>query len=99
AAHVDHHGGELARLLPALDRRLDDLPAPRETDPETERYLLFGAVVGLLTEMSAERPVVLLIDDLHWADKPTLELLRYVVSETAWLPLVVLGTYRDTDLS
>jgi hypothetical protein len=45
-AYVDHHGGELARLVPGLERRVADVPSPRQTDPETERYLLFSAVVG-----------------------------------------------------
>ena len=47
-AHVERHGGELTRLLPELGRRIPDAPAPKETDPETERYLLFGAALGLL---------------------------------------------------
>ena len=54
-AHVEHHGGELTRLIPALGERLADVPSPRETDPDTERHLLFGAVVGLLRGASSER--------------------------------------------
>ncbi len=99
SAHVERHGGELGRLIPSLSRRVDDLPEPKQADPETERYLLFGAVVGLLGEASAERPVTLLLDDLHWADKPTLGLLKHVVAASATLPLLVLGTYRDSELT
>ena len=47
-AHVERHGGDLARLVPALGDRVPDLPSPRESDPETERYLLYAAVAGLL---------------------------------------------------
>ena len=43
-SHVERHGGEVARLAPALGDRLLDVPAPTETDPDTERYLLWGAV-------------------------------------------------------
>ena len=82
-AHVERHGGELARLVPALRERLPDVPAPRETDPDTERYLLWGAVAGLLAEASREQPIVLVLDDLHWADKPTLLLLEHVVAHGA----------------
>ena len=98
-AHVERHGGDLGRLLPALHRRLPRLPPPTETDPETERYLLFSAVVGLLAEASAKRPIVLLLDDLHWADKPTLALLQHVVGESAACHLLLIGTYRDSDLT
>ena len=47
-AHVERLGGDLARLVPALGDRVPDLPSPRESDPETERYLLYAAVAGLL---------------------------------------------------
>ncbi len=99
SAYVGRHGGELTRLIPTLVRRVPNTPAPRQTDPESERYLLFSAVVGLLEEASAVAPVILLIDDLHWADRTTLALLKHVVAETADLRLLVLGTYRDSDLS
>ena len=84
--HVASHGGELARMVPALGQRLGELPPPQTTDPDTERYLLYAAVVGLLEEASRQRPVVLLLDDLHWADKPSLQLLRHVVANTSASP-------------
>ena len=98
-SHVERHGGELTRLLPGLRRRVPDAPAPKDTDPETERYLLFGAALGLLIEASSTEPVMLLIDDLHWADKPTLALLKHVVGGSANERLLTLGTYRDSELS
>jgi class 3 adenylate cyclase/tetratricopeptide (TPR) repeat protein len=98
-AHVEKHGGELTRLVPTLRTRVSEVPAPRETDPETERYLLFSAIAGLLDQASASFPTVLLIDDLHWADKPTLALLKHVVGASEAQPLLILGTYRDSELS
>ncbi len=56
-------------------------------------------MVGLLEEASRKGPVVLLLDDLHWADKPSLHLLRHVVANTSATPLLILGTYRDGELS
>ena len=97
--HVASHGGELARMVPAIGQRLGELPPLQTTDPDTERYLLYAAVVGLLEEASRQRPVVLLLDDLHWADKPSLQLLRHVIANTSATPLLVLGTYRDGELS
>jgi class 3 adenylate cyclase/tetratricopeptide (TPR) repeat protein len=97
-SHVERHGGELARMVPQLTSRLSEAPPPRETDPDTERYLLWGAVVGLLREASSEDPLVLVLDDLHWADKPTLLLLKRVVSEGQGLRALIIATYRESDL-
>ena len=98
-SHVSDHGGELSRMVPALEKRLGDLPPLQSTDPDTERYLLYAAVVGLLESAGAATPVVLVLDDLHWADKPSLQLLRHVVANTASARLLLLGTYRDAELS
>jgi class 3 adenylate cyclase len=98
-AHVERHGGELARLIPELTERLAEVPPPRATDPDTERYLLWGAVVGLLREASRDEPLVLVLDDLHWADKPTLQLLKHTVSQGQGLRGLVVGTYRESDLA
>ena len=98
-AHVEQHGGELTRLIPALAERLADVPSPRETDPDTERHLLFGAVVGLLCGATSNAPLVLVLDDLHWADKATLLLLKHVVSRAYGMQALIIGTYRESDLA
>jgi class 3 adenylate cyclase/energy-coupling factor transporter ATP-binding protein EcfA2 len=89
---------ELARLVPELNDRCPNLPPPRATDPDGDRYLLFGAVASLLAEASRIEPLVLILEDLHWADRPTLHLLRHVVSVPLGRVLVI-GTYRDVELS
>ena len=71
-------GAELARLIPELRRRLPELRRPEPGDPETDRYRLFEAVAGLLGEISAASPLLVVLDDLHWADRPTLLLLRHL---------------------
>ena len=98
-AHVERYGGELARLVGTLGERVPDLPAPRQSDPETERYLLYAAVAGLLEGAGEQEPLLLILDDLHWADSPTLSLLRHVVASDSSIPVMVVGTYRDSDLS
>ncbi len=97
--HVAAHGGELARLVPALEQRLGGLPDPQSTDADTERYLLFAATVGLLEQASAQTPVAVVLDDLHWADKPSLQLLRHIVANTSAARILIIGTYRDAELS
>ena len=97
--HVARDGGELARLLPALGRRIVDLPPPRSSDPDTERYLLYAAVSGLLELASAQTPLLLILDDLQWADGPTLSLLRHVAASDAPMSVMIAATYRDSDLA
>jgi class 3 adenylate cyclase len=63
-AHTLTHGSELSRLVSALASRIPDLPPSKATDSDTERYLLFAAVVGLLATVSAQQPVVLVLEDL-----------------------------------
>ena len=74
-------------------------PSRPSTDADAERYLLFGAVAGLLADMASTAPVVLVLDDLHWADKPTVLLLRHLVATLDRAPVLVVGTYRDSDLT
>ena len=98
SAHVAEYGSELARLVPALGRRVPGLPPSRATDSETERYLLFAAVVGLLAQASDNQPVMLVLDDLQWADTGSLQLFRYLTTSEQQMQLLVLGTYRDSEL-
>jgi len=95
---LGRYGGELVRLVPELAERVPGLAPPLRSDPETERYRLFDAVAAWLAATSGEQPVVLVLDDLQWAAKPTLLLLRHVVRSAEPKRLLVLGTYRDTDL-
>lgn len=98
-AHVEQFGGCLARLIPALGDRVPELPGTRESDPETERYLLYGAVAGLLACASEREPLLLILDDLHWADGPTLSLLRHVATESPAMRTMIVGAYRDSDVA
>ncbi len=95
---LGRYAGELARLLPELTEFVGDLPEPLRSDPETERYRLFDALAAWLADVSAEAPVLLVLDDLHWAAKPTLLLLRHVLRSQEALRLLVLITYRDSDI-
>jgi class 3 adenylate cyclase len=98
ADRLGRYGGELVRLVPELAERVPELPAPLRTDPDTERYRLFDAVAAWLAAASTDEPVLLVLDDLQWAAKPTLLLLRHVVRAGGGRVLV-LGTYRDSELT
>jgi DNA-binding CsgD family transcriptional regulator len=89
-------GGELTRLLPDLPAQAGELPRPVEADPDTVRHRLHTAVAELLAKVSRGRPVLLVVEDWHWADAPTLLLLRHL-ARSAWSArLLLLATFRDT---
>ena len=88
----------LLPLVPGLTDLLPDLAAPTRADPDTERYALFDAVVALLGLAATSAPVVLILDDLHWAAKPTLLLLRHLLRFSDQARVQIVGTYRSTDL-
>ncbi|HJR24240.1 MAG TPA: AAA family ATPase, partial [Acidimicrobiales bacterium] len=90
---------ELARVVPELAELLPDRAPAVRADPDTERLALFDAVTSLVAAASAELPVLLVLDDLHWAGKTTLSLLRHVLRGAKGTRLLVVGTYRDTELA
>jgi class 3 adenylate cyclase/tetratricopeptide (TPR) repeat protein len=99
--HERLHGLEqdLTRLFPALLGRTGDGSWSAVSDPEAQRYRLFEAITLLLTGIAAAAPALLVIDDLHWSDQPTLLLLRHVVRSAADAPLLVVVCYRDVELA
>jgi class 3 adenylate cyclase/DNA-binding CsgD family transcriptional regulator len=89
-------GAELSRVLPRLAGGRDDSPA---SSADGERYRVFEAVDELLTRAWNLGPVLLVLDDLHWADRPTLLLLKHLARHPGRSGLLVVGTYRDEDFS
>ncbi len=89
--------GDLVRIVPELDRLVDGLPSALDDEPDVERYRLFQAVGSWLSGGGTDSPRLLVLDDLHWADKPTLLLLRHLISNPP-VGLMILCTYRDTDV-
>lgn len=90
---------EIARLLPHLRLSLPDLPAPMDLPAEQARRLLFTGLIESLARLAAARPVVLTLDDLQWADEPTLALLERLAPELPRMPVLVIATYRSAELS
>jgi predicted ATPase/class 3 adenylate cyclase len=90
--------GELVRLVPDIGPLPIELAPPIHADPETEQYRLFDAVSQWLHAAAQEAPVVFVLDDLHWATRPTLHLLRHVFRSTEPTRLLLLCSYRDTEV-
>ncbi|HUQ38800.1 MAG TPA: AAA family ATPase [Acidimicrobiales bacterium] len=72
-------------------------PVPGAED--AERYRFYSALTRALQRIAEQGPVLLLLDDLHWADEPTLLLLRHLLRRPELDRVLIVGTYRDTDLS
>jgi DNA-binding SARP family transcriptional activator len=90
---------ELARLLPEMHEHLPDLAGvPVVSDAETQRRQLFGAVVTVVRRLASHAPVLMVVDDLHWADRSSLLLARHLAREPDLGPVLMVGTFRDSEL-
>jgi predicted ATPase/DNA-binding winged helix-turn-helix (wHTH) protein len=96
-ALMGDEGPELARMLPSLRRLIPDLAQPRELPPKQARRLLFDSVRNFIARRSREHPVLLIVEDLHWADDSTLDLFSHLSARHAELSLLLIGTHRPSD--
>ncbi len=97
AVQVSPRREQLAAIVPGLeDARTPSRPTG--LDAEQERFRLYEAVSSLLAAAAHLRPLVLFLDDLHWADQPSLLLLRHLARSAKDAPLMVLGTYRPVEV-
>ena len=105
------HGleADLARVFPELLGRMPELSTPMRSEGDlgfadhrelwqTERYRLFEAFTALITGIAATQPVLLVLDDVHWADQPTLQLCRHLFRSAPHSALLAVACYRDREL-
>jgi class 3 adenylate cyclase/tetratricopeptide (TPR) repeat protein len=98
-AFVESNGLSLARLLPDLARRLSRDPPGSATDTDSEQFLILESAARLLAVASTSAPLVVVLDDLHWVDAASLQLLRHLVASAVSMSVLVVGTFRESDLS
>jgi len=91
--------GDLGQIVPELRELFPDLEPARMLDAEAARFRLYDSLSGFLTRLAATRRLVVLLDDLHWGDAPSLELLQFVASRPDDAPILIAGTYRDVELA
>ena len=89
---------DVARLVAELRGCIRDVPEPPELDAAQSRFRLFDGVTTFLGNVAAARPLVLVLEDLHSADRPSLLLLRFLVRQVRGVPLLVIGTYRSVEV-
>ena len=88
---------ELSQLLPELKELGTGLEPPPLVDLTAARFRLYQAVTRLLGRLAEVRPLMVVVDDLHWADVASLRLLTFLAAELPDARLVVIGTYRDVE--
>ena len=92
-------GSDLVPLLPDLAERVPGLGEPAAAEPDAERLRMLDAAYALLEAAGAAAPVLLVLDDMHWADELSLFLVRHLLRAEAGMRLLVLAIYRDTEPS
>jgi hypothetical protein len=91
--HVRDHGGVLAKLAPQLGQRLGG-ESRRLHSTQGDLQMLYAAAAGMIGAASASRPVVMVLDDLHWADPPTVLLLRHLLTCAVPMNALIVGSFR-----
>src|SRR5258708_26861169 len=91
-------GPEIARFVPKVRVAYPDLPPPLALPSDQARHYMFESVCDFFERAAAIQPMVIVLEDLHWADESTTQLLESVARRVGRAPLLVIGTYRDVDL-
>jgi predicted ATPase len=90
---------DIAEVVSEVKEHLPDLQPPPALEPQRARFRLFGSITTFLKRASQFQPLMLVLDNLHWADRPSLLLLEFLAQELAETHLLLVGTYRDTELT
>ena len=92
-------GAVISGMVPEIQGILDVVPPVPEMEADQARFRLFDAITSFLKRASEDSPLLLVLDDLHWADQPSLLLLEFVARQLDGSRILVTGTYRDTETS
>jgi class 3 adenylate cyclase/tetratricopeptide (TPR) repeat protein len=96
---VGPEGPVLAQLVPKLRTILPDLPEAVPLPPDEERFRLLDAVAQYFAARAQQGPLLLCLDDLHWVDRGSLGMLRHLARVAARKPILIVGTYRDAEVT
>lgn len=96
-AALGDSAAEVARMVPELRSVFPDIPPPLDLPPEQERLYFFNSMRDFLERASRLNPLVLVIDDLHWADDSTLLLLQHIAQQLRQMAVLVIATHRDVE--
>ena len=97
-AEMGPGAADIAQVVPEVGERLPGLAPPPPLEPTQARFRLFDSVTTFLANAASGQPLVLVLDDLHWADTPSLLLLQFLARELRRSRLLVVATYRDVEV-
>lgn len=97
-AALGDSAGEVAKVMPQLRTIFDDVPPALELPPEQERRYLFNSIQDFVHRAASVTPLVVLLDDVHWADESSILLMQHIAGSLPDSPVFILGTYRDVEL-
>ena len=89
----------IAEIVPEIRGKLPDLGTPRALEPGSARFRLFDSITTFLKNAAQSQPLMLVLDDLHWADRSSLLLLEFLAQEIGNSPLLLVGAHRDVEVS
>ena len=98
-AEMGPGAADIAEIVPEIRVKLPDLEAPPALEPEQSRFRLFDSIATFLKNASQRQPLMLVLDDLHWADRSSLLFLEFLAREIGNSRLLLAGTYRDVEVS
>ena len=91
--------GDIAEIVPDIRGKLPDLEKPPALEPQAAGFRLFDSITTFLKDAAQNQPLMLVLDDLHWADRSSLSLLEFLARELGESRLLLVGCYGDTGLS
>ncbi len=91
--------GDIAQMLPEVRDLFPDLPSPPDIESESARFQLFDSTATLLRNAARGRPLLVVLDDLQAADTPSILFLRFLASQLSDMRVLLVGTYRDVELT
>ncbi len=97
-ADLGNGASDIAQIVSDVHDKLPDLTRLPELEPGQARFRLFDSITTFLKNASQFQPLMIVLDDLHWADGPSLLLLEFISQEIQEIPLLILGTYRDEEV-
>jgi hypothetical protein len=97
--HLGSGATDVAQMLPELRDVVPDLPPPPDLESDSARFRLFDSTATLLRRAGHDRPILIVLDDLQAADAASILLLRFLASQLGDMAVLILGTYRDVELT
>jgi predicted ATPase len=89
----------ISEIIPLIREKLPDLEPASSLEPEQARFRLFDSISQFLVNAARAQPSLLVLDDLHWADQPSLLLLEFLAGQLPGSNILIVGTYRDIEVS